>query len=336
MKVFLGLIGLLACGLAAASAQESGGEPRDSDVSPRIPTLCVAAHLAESHAEGPNCPKPERFFKRWGITCNPLCYPTYDGFEMETRGACLQILNVLPQWLHCPGSPPQALFYLGDEFRAKGYNGYIRAFGLVCQKFASYGFYSCNGCDDVWTCLEDPLVVSLEDGHYALTDTNGGVQFDLNGDGETEQIPWTAGKDDAFLVLDRNGNGLIDDGRELFSHVSPQQPSRTPNGFRALRMFDEPLNGGNDDGVLNASDEIYGSLMLWLDADRDGRTDTGELVSLASVGLAEVELDYTDALAHDDEHGNTFRYSAPTHFDDGRSVLAWAVFLNIEKCSGED
>jgi len=182
-------------------------------------------------------------------------------------------------------------------------------------------------------CFEDPLVISLEDSRYELTDSKSGVEFDLNGDGETERLPWTAGGDDAFLVLDRNGNGLIDDGRELFSHVSPQKLSTTPNGFEALRMFDDPLNGGNADGRLNASDEIYGSLQLWLDADHDGSTDAGELVSLSSVGLVEISLDYSDALAYDDEHGNTFRYSAPAHFDDGRSVLAWAVFLNIETCS---
>lgn len=234
-------------------------------------------------------------------------------------------------WRAAPG-----VFFFGDEFRAKGYNAYIRAFGFVCQQFASYGVYSCNGCDDVWTCLEDPVVVSLDDERYELTDTKGGVEFDLNGDGVTERIPWTAGKDDTFLVLDRNGNGMIDDGRELFSHVSPQHPSRTPNGFEALRMFDDPLNGGNDDGRLNGHDEIFGSLRLWLDADSDGSTDAGELVSLSSVGLAEIELDYSDALQHDDKHGNTFRYSAPAHFDDGRSVLAWAVFFNIERCSAED
>ena len=137
----------------------------------------------------------------------------------------------------------------------------------------------------------------------------------------------------SYLFYSCNG---FDDGRELFSHVSPQQPSGTPNGFRALRMFDDPLNGGNDDGRLNASDEIYGSLRLWLDADSDGSTGAGELVSLSSVGPAELELNYTDDLAHDDEHGNTFKYSAPAHFDDGRSVLAWAVFFNIEECTAED
>ena len=118
MKVFLGLIAVLACGLAPANAQDSdSGRSGDDDASAAAPTMCVAAHLEESHAEGPNCPTPERFFKRWGITCNPLCYPTYDEFEMETRGACLQILNVLPQWLHCPGAPPQQLVYLGYELR---------------------------------------------------------------------------------------------------------------------------------------------------------------------------------------------------------------------------
>ncbi len=84
-------------------------------------------------------------------------------------------------------------------------------------------------------------------------------------------------------------------------------------------MFDDPLNGGNEDGRINASDEMYGSLRLWLDADHNGRTDAGELILLASVGLTEIELDYTDDHAHDDEHGNTFRYSAPAHFADGRS-----------------
>ena len=332
MKVFLCLIAVLACGLGPASAQVS----LDTDSEPpdvlRLPWLCLSAHMEEFQVSGPNCPQPGTFYKRWGITCNPLCYPSYSKVGMTTRGACLRILNVLPQWLHCAGTPPQQLAYFGDQFRARGSNGYIRAFGLWCQQFASYLYYSCNGCDDIWACLEDPVIVSLEDGYYELTDTKGGVEFDLNGDGETEKIPWTGGKDDAFLVLDRNGNGLIDDGRELFSHVSPQQPSLTPNGFQALRMFDDPLNGGNDDGRLNASDEIYGSLSLWLDADRDGSTDTGELVSLSSVGLAEIELDYTDEFAHDDEHGNTFKYSAPAHFDDGRSVLAWAVFFNIEEC----
>ena len=125
---------------------------------------------------------------------------------------------------------------------------------------------SAKTVDEGPPCDDDPLIVSTKDARYELTDTKGGVQFDLNGDGEPEQIPWIAGKDDAFLALDRNGNGLIDDGRELFSHASPRPevPGGIPNGFPALRMFDDPLNGGNNDGRINSSDEIYGSLRCGL------------------------------------------------------------------------
>ena len=63
MKVFLCLIGALVCGLAPANAQDRGGEPH---VSIKIPAMCVAAHLKEYYAEGPNCPEPERFLKILG------------------------------------------------------------------------------------------------------------------------------------------------------------------------------------------------------------------------------------------------------------------------------
>ena len=92
MKVFLPLIAVLACGLAPASAQVSVDIDGEPPVVLRLPSLCVAAHLEESQANGANCPEPENFYKRWGITCNPLCCPTYDQVEMTTRGACLQIL----------------------------------------------------------------------------------------------------------------------------------------------------------------------------------------------------------------------------------------------------
>lgn len=323
MRVLLFLMAALTWSLAPAVAQKDGQGP-SMNVELRIPTMCASGALEESHTVSPHCPSgPGSTTTTWSVTCNPLCYPSYQSLTMGTAGQCYQGISILPtlppKWYHCDYIPPYPLVYFGNGFRVKGYNGFVlvdQIGDILCAVAPAYAQSYCD-CDDVWTCLEDPVVISLKDSQYELTDTKGGVEFDLNGDGETEQIPWTAGKDDAFLVLDRNGNGLIDDGRELFSHVSPQQPSGTPNGFHALRMFDDPLNGGNEDGRINASDEIYGSLRLWLDTDHDGSTDAGELVLLASVGLTEIELDYTDDHAHDDEHRNTFRYSAPAHFVDG-------------------
>ena len=219
-----------------------------------------------------------------------------------------------------------------DSFEAYGEDGVHILGGLWCSGVPKLLVEYCWGCDERPPC-DDPLIVSTKDDTYELTSTEGGVLFDLNSDGELQKLPWIAGSDDAFLVLDRNRNGVIDDGRELFSHVSPQVPSASPNGFLALGLFDEKQNGGDEDGKINSGDKIYESLRLWLDRDRDGRTDSGELLTLSEAGLLEIELKYTDAHSHPDEHGNTFKYSAPAYFDGGRVVDAWAVFFKLESCS---
>jgi len=195
-------------------------------------------------------------------------------------------------------------------------------------------------CTNCGHPCEEPVLVSLQDGEYTLTNTQNGVWFDLSGDGVPQRLPWTArGSDDAFLVLDRNANGAVDDGRELFSHVTPQPPlghGEVPHGFRALAVFDEPLNGGNSDGLISLDDLIYPHLRLWRDADHDGQTDPGELLTLAMAGVQSLSLTYTDANEHLDRHGNIFKFSAPVRFLGGRKIDAWVVYFNLETCPNCD
>jgi hypothetical protein len=155
----------------------------------------------------------------------------------------------------------------------------------------------------------DPLVVDLSGNGFDLTNVLDGVMFDIRGTGRPFRIPWTSGSGTAFLVLDRNRNGQIDSGVELFSNVSPQSPSSTPNGFLALAEYDKRENGGNGDGVIDARDAIFSQLRLWVDANHDGVSRAEELHTLTEMGVFSISLDYSLS-RRTDKFGNVFRYKA--------------------------
>jgi hypothetical protein len=179
---------------------------------------------------------------------------------------------------------------------------------------------------------DSPILVDVSGDGFRLTDGASGVPFDFDGDGVRERLSWTAaGSDDAWLALDRDGDGVVDDGRELFGNLTPQPPPPTgqrKNGFLALAVFDRPAQGGNSDGVIDARDSVFPSLRLWRDANHDGVSQAGELHPLAALDVARLHLDYKQS-KRADEFGNQFRYRAKV--DDARGAKAgrwaWDVFL---------
>jgi len=167
---------------------------------------------------------------------------------------------------------------------------------------------------------------------FDLTDAYTGVNFDMGGDGHSEPIAWTtAGSDDAWLVLDRNGNGRVDSAKEMFGNFTDQPAANTaPNGFLALAHFDRSGNGGNGDGQIDTRDSIFNKLKLWQDKNHNGVSEANELNTLSSFNVGSLDLDFKES-KKTDEHGNRFGFRTKVKNSQGQHLgrWAWDVILTV-------
>ena len=161
----------------------------------------------------------------------------------------------------------------------------------------------------------DPITVDLDGDGVETISSENGVYFDLDASGTAEKTGWIA-PDDGLVVMDRDGNGTIDNGRELFGDATVlKDGSIASTGFEALAEQDT-----NNDGVIDASDENFSNMKVWRDLNQDGISQSEELRSLEETGIKKIHLDYL-TVNTEDEQGNIQTRTSGFEFTDGRNGL---------------
>lgn len=201
---------------------------------------------------------------------------------------------------------------------------------MACRGESCNTGYHCDGQPSGCCQSDTPILLDIEGDGFLLTSAERGVRFDIDGKGKRELLSWTAaGTDDGWLALDRNNNGTIDDGKELFGNYTQQPESTEPNGFLALAVFDKPSSGGTSDSWITEKDSIFNSLLIWQDRNHNGFSEPGELTTLRALGITAISVDYKES-KWVDIHGNQFRYRARIQREGrGRGSEKWAydIFL---------
>ena len=163
--------------------------------------------------------------------------------------------------------------------------------------------------------FSDPLVLDLDGDGIELTRTEDGVEFDIDGDGVKEQTAFIKG-DDALLYLDQNGNGTVDNGKELFGDQEGDA-----NGYSELARYDE-----NNDGKIDDLDAIYTELRLWQDKNQDGKNQSTESMSLLEAGIKSIQLKYNEIMKDDNKGNKIGQTSEFTRIDGSKGYSADMLF----------
>jgi len=162
----------------------------------------------------------------------------------------------------------------------------------------------------------DPIVLDLDRNGIKLVNVvTSNARFDMDADGFAERTAWVA-PDDAFLVYDRNDDGIVNDISEFFG-------SSGIDGFAELEGFDT-----NRDGIIASDEPIWAQLKLWNDLNGDGSTDSGELTMLDTAGINQLSVRTTEVRYS--VEGNLIPYV--TTFNDAEGEgLAADVFFQVNQ-----
>lgn len=193
---------------------------------------------------------------------------------------------------------------------------------LVPYRLMTNGDAGSEDCFAIFTGMSSPLVVDLKGKGLKFTKPGEHVTFDF-GEGKKPSVWLANGSEVAFVALDKNGNGTIDDAQELFGNTTRGPDDKpAPNGFDTLKKYDS-----NGDNVIDSQDAVYAKLFLWSDTNVNGQSEASELRKLADSGLVSISTAYTGRFDFEDNHGNLSNARSTASFADGSTRFVYDVWF---------
>jgi|GEM_PF-5311127 len=165
-------------------------------------------------------------------------------------------------------------------------------------------------------CPNDPMILDLDGDGVELLSSEGGVDFDIDGDDDLETIGWVS-PDDGLLVADINQDGVINDFSEV---ISPYFTEGAETSLEALAHHDS-----NNDGLITNQDDIFETLLVWQDQNSNGQSEEGELSSLLDLGISSIDLGYLEVQETLADNSIT-KTGSFTYMDGHKSDWAEVVF----------
>ena len=171
-----------------------------------------------------------------------------------------------------------------------------------------------------------PIVIDLGNDGINSHALNYTINFDLDNNGFKEATGWVSG-DDALLAIDKNNNGIIDNGSELFGNKSISNSafsytnSSLNNGFETLKSYDS-----NNDGIIDSQDAEFDKLLLWQDKNGNAITDNGELIKLSDK-VSSIDLNYTNTDINN--NSNTIKQTSTATLNNGTKVKADDIWFKV-------
>ncbi|MDD4855045.1 MAG: Calx-beta domain-containing protein, partial [Sulfuricurvum sp.] len=167
-----------------------------------------------------------------------------------------------------------------------------------------------------------PVVLDLNrNGITSISMATSTALFDYDGDNVLENTAWIEGGD-ALLVNDINNDGIINNASELFGNYTKNSDgSIAKSGYQALSYYDT-----NSNNVIDVSDTRFEELKLWIDANGDGVTDTGELKTLSEMGVTSLTLNSATPYIPTTENTNTIIQETTFTDANGEGIMRDVLF----------